>query len=101
MDATGALPVQSIDGNQYYYVVCDYNTNYVHAVLVEDLTNATIIETFENIFKDMEQKGHKPHLNTNNNQAVALLKRYLEQKSYKRQCFKPSKHQVNAAERAI
>jgi hypothetical protein len=76
-DATGALPVRSVDGNQYYYVAYDYDTNYVHAVPVEDLTDATIINTFDEIFSDMELKGHKPHHNITDNQAVAPLKRYL------------------------
>ena len=82
-DATGALPVRSIDGNQYYYVAYDYDTNYVHAVPVEDLTDAAIIKTFDKIFNKMEQKGHKPRLNITDNQAVAPLKRYLAQKNCK------------------
>ena len=65
--ATGALPVQFIDGNQYYYVAYDYDTNYVHAVPVKDLTDATTIKIFDTIFEDMEQKGHKPHLNITDN----------------------------------
>ena len=79
-DAINALLVQSIDGNQYYYVAHDYNTNYVDAVSVKDLTNATIIKTFNKIFEDMGQKGHKQRLTITNNQTVVSLKRYLAQK---------------------
>ena len=37
-DATGALPVWSVNGNQYCYVAYDYDTNYVHTVPVKDLS---------------------------------------------------------------
>jgi hypothetical protein len=100
-DATGALPVQSIDGNQYYYVKYDYNTNYVNAVPVEDLTDTTIIQTFDTIFEDMEKKGHKPKLNITDNQAVGPLKQYLDKQDCRWQFVEPSNHRVNAAERAI
>ena len=100
-DATGALPVRSIDGNQYYYVAYDYDTNYVHTVPVKDLAGATIIKTFAKIFTKMEQQGHKPRLNITDNQAVAPLKRYLAQKNCKWKFVEPSNHRVNAVERAI
>jgi hypothetical protein len=77
-DATRALPVRSIDGNQYYYVAYDYDTNYIDARPVEDLTDETIIKTFDEIFKEMERKKHKPKLNITDNQAVGPLKTYLE-----------------------
>ena len=100
-DATSTLPVRSINNNQCYYVVYDYDTNYVHTVPVEDLTDATIIKTFDKIFRYMERKGHKPCLNITDNQAVAPLKRYLAQKNCKWQFVELSNHQVNAAKQAI
>ena len=30
-DATGALPAISLDGNQYYSIACEYDTNYIFA----------------------------------------------------------------------
>ena len=96
----GTLPDLSIDGIQYYYVAYNYDTNYVHTVPVEDLTDATIIKTFDKIFKDME-KSHKPCLNITNNQAVASLEQYLEQKHCKWHFVEPSNHQDNAAGQAI
>jgi hypothetical protein len=77
-NATGALPVRSINGNQYYYVAYDYDTNYIDARPIEDLTDETIIKTFDEIFKEMERKKHKPKLNITDNQAVGPLKTYLE-----------------------
>ena len=100
-DATCALQVRSIDVNQNCYVENDYDKNYVHTFLVEDLTDTTIIKTFDMTFEGMEQKGHKPCLNITNIQAVAPLKQYLAQKNCRWQFFEPSNHQVNATERAI
>ena len=31
-DATGTLPVMSLDGYQYYFIAYDYDTNYIYAI---------------------------------------------------------------------
>ena len=36
-DATGALPVLSLDGHQYYIVAYDYDNNFIEARKVSDL----------------------------------------------------------------
>ena len=42
-DATGALPVKSLEGNQYYYVAYDYDRNYIFANPISDVKDNTII----------------------------------------------------------
>ena len=71
----GELPVQALSGNQYYYVVYDYDNNYIDARAVEDLKDETIVKTFDKVFLDMEKKGHRPTLNITDNQAVTPLKK--------------------------
>ena len=75
-DATGALPVMSVDGQQYYVVVYDYNTNYIDAVAVEDLKDETIVATIRKCFEQMEENGLNPRLNITDNQAVRPLKAF-------------------------
>ena len=53
----------------------NYNTNYINVRPVGYLTDATIIKMCDEIFKDMERKGHKPRLNITNNQAFVPLKK--------------------------
>ena len=75
-DATGALPVMSVDGHQYYVVAYDYDTNYIDAVAVTDLKDETIVSTVQGIFEEMEQNGLHPRLNVTDNQAARPLKAF-------------------------
>ena len=43
-DATGALPVLSLDGHQYYVVTYDYDNNFIEAKEVSDLKDETIVD---------------------------------------------------------
>ena len=44
-DVTGALPVLSLDGHQYYIVAYDYDDNFIETQEVSDRTEETIVET--------------------------------------------------------
>ena len=100
-DATGALPVMSLNGKQYYMVLYDYDNNYINAIPVSDLKDETIVATVKDFFEEMEEHGHQPRLNISDNQAAASLKKYLKTKECKWQFVEPHNHRVNAAERAI
>ena len=56
-DTTGALPVLSLDGHQYYVVAYDYANNFIKAQEVSDLKDETIVETAQMIFDKMEKTG--------------------------------------------
>ena len=100
-DATGALPVRSLEGNQYYFVAYDYDTNNIFAEPVKDMTDASIIGGFEAVFESLKEKGFKPKFNVTDNQAANSIKRYLKTQDCEWQFVEPSNHRVNAAERAI
>ena len=53
-DATGALPVKSLEGNQYYYVAYDYDHNYIFAEPISDVKDDTIIKAMKNKFALLE-----------------------------------------------
>ena len=90
-DATGALPVISLDGHQYYIVAYDYDNNFIKA----------IVETVQKIFDKMEENGHRPLLNVTDNQAAQPLKAFLKTKECKWQFAEPHNYRVNAVEKAI
>ena len=100
-DATGTLPVMSLDGYQYYFIAYDYDTNYIYAIPIKDVQDKTIIAAFDEVFQDLTDKGYKPTLNVTDNQATRPLKKYLKTKNCKWQFVEPHNHRVNAAERAI
>ena len=62
-DATGALPARSLDGYQYYFIAYDYDTNYIFAIPMKDLTDKSVIASFEDVFTQMKAKGLKPEFN--------------------------------------
>ena len=100
-DATGALPVRSLDGNQYYFIAYDYDLNYIFAVPIPDLTDDTIVGAFDSIFTNLKKKGFAPKFNVTDNQAATAIKKFLTKEECKWQFVEPSNHRVNAAERAI
>ena len=73
-DATGDFPEMSLDCKQYFFIAYDYNTNYIFALLIENVQDKTIIEAFNKIFTELTEKGHKPTFNVTDNQAVTPLK---------------------------
>ena len=100
-DATGSLPVMSLDGYQYFFVAYDYDTNYIFANPIKDVKDATIVQAFDDIFTELTEKGHKPTFNVTDNQATTPIKNYLKKANCRWQFVEPSNHRVNAAERAI
>ena len=49
-DQTGALPVRSIEGMQYFFIAYDYDTNYIFAKPISNLKDETIIVAFKSVF---------------------------------------------------
>jgi len=79
-DATGALPVRSINGYQYYFVAYDYDTNYIFPIPIKDVTDASIIEAFQKVFEELKEQGYQPKFNVTDNQATRPLKKFLKTK---------------------
>ena len=100
-DATGSLLTASLEGNQYYFVACDYGTNAIFAIPMKDIKDETIIAVFDKIFKDLTNKGYKPTFNVTDNQATTPLKQYLSQEKCAWQFVEPTNHRANAVKRAI
>ena len=97
-DANGALSARSLDGNQYYLIAYDYDTNYIFAVPITGMTDDYIIAGFKTVFAQLRDKGYKPTFNVPDNQAALSIKRYLKTQECAWQFVKPSNHRVNAAE---
>ena len=100
-DATGALPVLSLEGMQYFFVAYDYDTNYIFALPIKNLKDDTIVAAFEEVFTTLTDKGHRPTFNVSDNQASAPIKKFLQKENCRWQFVEPTNHRVNAAERAI
>ena len=100
-DQTGALPVRSRDGMQYFFIAYDYDTNYIFAKPISNLKDESIIAAFESVFNELKDKGHKPTFNVTDNQCTKPIEAFLQKGNCKWQFVEPMNHRVNAAERAI
>ena len=76
----------------------DYDNNYIDAVLVADLRDATIVDTVKTIFETTEENCHRRCLNVTDNQVAKPLKTYLKTKDCKWQFLELHNHRVNATE---
>ena len=100
-DQTGALPVRSLDGMQYFLIAYDYDTNYICAKPINNLKDESIIAAFESVFNELKNKGHKPTFNVTDNQCTKPIKAFLQKENCKWQFVEPTNRCVNAAERVI
>ena len=100
-DITGAFPAVSLEGMHYYFIAYKYDTNTIISKPVTDLKDETILKAFEEVFNELTEKGYNRTSNVTNNQAARPIKAFLKTKKCKWQFVYPSKHRVNAAERAI
>jgi hypothetical protein len=100
-DATGALPVVTLEGHQYYFVAYAYDPNYKFAIPLRNVKDESILEAFDNVFQELKEKGLKSAFNVTDNQATRPIKEYLKKENAKWQFVEPHNHRVNAAERAI
>ena len=69
-DTTGALPEISLNRHQYVFVAYDYDTNYIFAEPIANVTDASIVTTFNNMFTELTEKGFMPKFNVPDNQAA-------------------------------
>ena len=52
-DMTGAFPVMSLEGKQYYFVAYDYDTSAIFEISITDLRDETIIKAFTEVFEEL------------------------------------------------
>ena len=86
-DMTGSFPVQSLKGMHAFFVAYDYDTNMIFAIPTKDLKDETIITAFEQVFNELEEKGHTPKFNVTDNQATKPIKAFLKSNYCKCQFF--------------
>ena len=48
-------------GHQYYFIAYDYDTNYIFAIPVKDVTDGSIIEAFDQVFTELKKMASGQH----------------------------------------
>ena len=68
----------SLDDHQYYFIAYDYDTNYIFAIPIKNVTSDSIIEAFDQVFIESKEKGLKLTFNVTDNQVTTPIKEYLK-----------------------
>jgi hypothetical protein len=100
-DQTGRFPVRSSRGNQYVFIMYNYDTNSIHSQGIKDRHSNNIIDAWETTFKLLKFTGHAPKLHILDNECSGDLKNTFNENNIEFQLVPPYVHRVNAAERAI
>jgi hypothetical protein len=100
-DLPGRFPIRSSRGNQYIFVLYDYNSN---AILAEPMKNGTgrvMVRAFKHLHAYLCDRGLRPKLQKLDNEALTALQHAMRQENIDYQLVPPHVHRRNAAERAI
>jgi len=77
-DQTGRFVCPSVSGNNYVFIVYDYDSNSIHAVPIATRKKEHIVAAFQKIVKKLTHKGLKPQLYKLNNEISQLMTTYIE-----------------------
>ena len=57
------MPVILLDEHHYFFVAYGYDTSYIFAEPIANVTDALIVNAFDNIFTELTRRGFKPKFN--------------------------------------
>ena len=100
-DMTGQFPYKSSRGNQYIYIMYDYDSNMILATAIPNRQAATIKKAWESMFLRLTKHGNKITHFILDNELSGELKKAFTKYSVQYQRVPPHIHRRNAAERAI
>jgi hypothetical protein len=100
-DQTGRLPVASIHGNNYIFVLYDYDSNHIFAEPIKSRHAKPIMDAYKRVHARLVQAGLRPQLQRLDNECSDILKEFMREQQVDFQLAPPGIHRCNAAERAI
>ena len=100
-DNTGRFPIQSFHGKKVQFVAYEYRSNAILVRALQDETDKSMVEAFQDIYKYFTERGFKPKLNVMDNQCSKAVQAFIKSTGADIQLVNPDDHRVNAAERAI
>jgi len=100
-DQTGKFPLPSSTGNNYIFVLYDYDSNSIHAVAIKNRSAPSILAAYKIVFQRLTRAGLTPRLARLDNECSAILKQFFYDEHIDFQLAPPHIHRRNAAERAV
>ena len=100
-DQTGRFIVPSTTGNNYIFVLYDYDSNSIHAEPIPNRKQESIKNAYEKVLRLLQRRGLRPQLHRLDNEASQLLKDFMTDEDVDYQLTPAGLHRRNWAERAI
>ena len=100
-DQTGKFPITSYKGNNYVFILYDYDSNSIHSRAIPDRSSKSILSAFTNVIDLLISKGFHPKIHLLDNEASKELKKAIVDRKINFQLAPPHIHRQNSAERAI
>ena len=100
-DLTGRFPHRSSRGNEYFYVMYDYDSNAILAAPIKNRQSLTIVNAWNTLHTTLTKFGHETKHFVLDNECSKDLKEALKKNGKTFERTPPNIHRRNAAERAI
>jgi hypothetical protein len=100
-DLTGRFPIQSNRGNNYLYVLYDYDSNAILAEPMKNRGDAEMIRAYTKLHTYLCSRGLQPKFQILDNEASQAIQDVMTSNNIDFQLAPPHMHRRNAAERAI
>jgi hypothetical protein len=100
-DLPGRFPIKSNRGNQYIFVLYDYDSNAILAEPMKHCTDREMVRALKHLHAYLCDRGLRPKLQKPDNKASAALQHAMREEKIDYQLVPPHIHRRNAAERAI
>ena len=100
-DQTGRFIVPSTTGNNYIFILYDYDSNSIHAEPIPNRKQQSIKDAYARVLRLLQRRGLRPKLHRLDNEASQLLKEFMTDEDINYQLTPAGLHRRNWAERAI
>eukprot|EP00804_Cyclotella_cryptica_P019007 CCRYP_006480-RA/>CCRYP_006480-RA protein AED:0.25 eAED:0.14 QI:0/0/0/1/1/1/2/0/936 len=75
-DLTGQFPAKSFKGNKYVFIAYAYGPNAILARPIPNRSDKTLVDTYEDIYKYLTDRGFKPQLNISDNESERAIQTF-------------------------
>ena len=100
-DQTGRFLIPSSSGNNYVFIMYDYDSNSIHAEAMPNRTAKAHVAAYTTVHNRLVRAGLRPKLHMLDNECSNQLKEYIAEQGTSLQLTPVALHRRNAAERAI
>ncbi len=99
LDQTGRFIVPSTSGNNYLFILYDYDSNSIQAEPIPNRKKESIKAAYEKMLRLLQRRGLHPQLHRLDNEASQLLKEFITNEDIEFQLTPASLHRRNWAEK--